>query len=81
MEPKYKHDRTDCIYLGHFNGDDLYAVENGKGKLQNLIARQSSIPEDYIAGLENIGNCHSITLASNRYMDYKRLSVPVFKTA
>jgi hypothetical protein len=47
--PKYEHDCTSCIFLGHREGLDIYYHE--KDILgPTLIARRSSEPSDYSSG-------------------------------
>ena len=47
MKPKFDHDCTKCVFLGHWEDADLYACPS-----QNtVIARFSSDAADYKAGL------------------------------
>ena len=38
-KPNYKHDCEKCIYLGVFNGDDLYYCSGSRGNIPTVISR------------------------------------------
>lgn len=53
--PRYRHDCTQCEFLGSYIGWDLYACVKrskvaGRSKLENVIARRSDDPADYRSG-------------------------------
>lgn len=54
----YKHD-CDCIYLGEFDGSDLYYHPDNGPLTETVIARHSSDGPDYTSGL----------VFSRRYID------------
>jgi hypothetical protein len=47
-DPVYYHDCEHCVFLGHYNGSDLYYHDQGE---VTVIARYSSEPGDYSSGL------------------------------
>ncbi len=47
----YKHDCNDCIYLGEFDGADLYYHPNLGPLTETLIARHSDNGRDYTSGI------------------------------
>ncbi len=47
----YAHDCSDCIFLGSFDGADLYYHPNFGPLTETVIARNSSSPADYSSGL------------------------------
>lgn len=46
--PQFTHDCDDCIFLGNFNGKDLYVHVKDP---QTIIARNGNEPEEYKSGL------------------------------
>ena len=70
IKPQYKHDCSECVYLGNYKNYDLYVHEHEY--LTELIARYSSDGPDYSAedvGRITVNNRHSEALieAENRY--------------
>jgi len=52
--PRYKHDCSNCMFLGNFILDityDLYVCSAGKN-ISTVVARYSSDGPDYLSGLE-----------------------------
>jgi hypothetical protein len=49
-DPRYAHDCSECIFLGHFAEADLYVCEKGIGG-STVIARIGNEGEMYISGL------------------------------
>lgn len=50
--PTFLHDCNDCVFLGHMLDSDMYFCDMGNNEGYTVIARKSSVPEDYISGLE-----------------------------
>lgn len=51
MKPRYKHDCSQCIFLGYYQQYDLYFCRHTYYLIPTVIARFSSEPEDYTSGL------------------------------
>jgi hypothetical protein len=49
-EPKFDHDCNRCIFLGSYEGNDLYYCCINP-RLETIIARHSNKPDDYTSGL------------------------------
>lgn len=47
--PAFDHDCDRCLFLGTYEGRDLYYCE--EGSFETVIARHSSDPGDYTSGL------------------------------
>jgi hypothetical protein len=52
---RYKHDCAQCEFLGRYIEWDLYACVKrskvaGRSKLENVVARKSEDPADYLSG-------------------------------
>ena len=43
--PKFEHDCSECVFLGHFQKSDLYVCRG------TVIARFSDEPRDYASGI------------------------------
>lgn len=57
QKPRYEHDCSKCIFLGHYNKYDLYMCGAWEGEpeitdfvLNTVIARKSSEGSDYCSG-------------------------------
>ena len=50
-KPRFAHDCNECVYLGFFMGEDLYYCP--QGGLPTVIARFSSVGQDYRSGMCN----------------------------
>ena len=49
-QPLFEHDHDGCVFLGVYEGRDLYFCSQG-GARPTVIARQSSDGGDYLSGL------------------------------
>lgn len=53
-KPRYQHDCQVCVFLGHYDGSDLYfCPQHG---IKTVIARFSDLGPDYASGLPAIRN-------------------------
>ena len=49
---RYKHDCSDCVYLGKYRDCDLYFCAHG-GSIPTVVARYGNKGYDYISGLDS----------------------------
>jgi len=49
--PKFKHDCSECIFLGLYKGNDLYFCRQG-GSFPTVISRYGNDGPDYSSGME-----------------------------
>lgn len=68
---KYQHDCDDCVFLGHFQGSDLYFHPS----VPTLVARRSSEEPDYVSGLYLVGVYPELGVALGLAVDRKLLSI------
>lgn len=48
--PEHLHHCTHCVFLGNYNGQDLYYCE-GWGPTPTVMARYGDSPDEYVSGL------------------------------
>ncbi len=67
MEPVFRHDCDRCIFLGHFEGRDLYYCHHG---IPTVIARHSDEGPDYQSGMAFAETNHYLKEAKFRASVY-----------
>lgn len=61
MNPKFQHDCNSCVFLGNYNGNDLYYCS--QRSFPTLIARHSDEGDDYTSGMWLKDHDEDITVA------------------
>ena len=76
-KPRFKHDCSNCTYLGRHKGKDLYHCP--QGGVPTIIVRHSSVPSDYSSGLvfgqRAVEDCDFNNSFAQAYMRAKALNL------
>ena len=85
LNPQFTHDCSECIFLGSFNGEDLYFHPNPP---ITLISRRSDNGPDYASGLpfwnvdvqlgEAAERTKKLGLLTQQYLDEHRIYIPPY---
>jgi len=67
--PQFIHDCETCIFLGRYDGSDLYFHEETEHQLDTLIARFGSYGPAYCSGMAFVGTHKHITEAHRRAVE------------
>jgi|JFJP01.1.fsa_nt_gi hypothetical protein len=76
-KPRFKHDCTECTYLGRHNGKDLYhCTQVGN---PTIIVRHSNHPAEYVSGMvfarKAVEDCDFNNSFAQAYMRAKALNL------